>query len=223
MRSSLVLLLAFGIPFPTATPSASARKLGPSPASAPTQSKAIPSAMNAMQPAAELQSLSIALAGDWSTQETYEPGELTPNGGQGSGHTSFRRGPGGFTLEEEYHSQTPAGELFGFGVIWWDATKGLQHLWCINVYPAGCEMFPGPPQPGPRWDGKSLVLHVESDQQGKRMVFHEVISDITPSSFTQTADIGEAGSPLKRWFTIHATRLSQSRHSPPPSKQVPQP
>jgi hypothetical protein len=160
------------------------------------------------KPAPELQTLARVLVGRWATHEKYEPTFLTPNGGEGRGETIFRLGPGGFTLEEEYHSQTPAGELFGFGIIWWDATKGLQHMWCINIYPTGCEMFPPPPQPGPQWDGKQLVLHVESDQNGKKEVFHEVIFDINPTSFTQTADVGEAGSPLKRWFTIQATRTN---------------
>jgi len=159
------------------------------------------------KPAPQIQSLLKAFSGRWITDERYEPGFLTPNGGRGHGETIFRPGPGGFTIEEEYHSLTPAGELFGFGLIWFDATRGsLEHTWCINVYPTGCEMFPPPPQPGPQWNGKQLVLHVEDDKSGQKFVFHEVISDITPTSFTQTADVGENGALVKRWFTIHATR-----------------
>lgn len=170
--------------------------------------------MNAPQPAQEMQALTKALAGSWSTSEKYEATFLTPSGGEGHGKTVFRPGPGGFTLKEEYHSQTPAGELFGFGIIWWDSTKGFQHLWCINIYPTGCEMFPPPPQPGPQWDGKRLVLHVESEQNGKKEVFHEVISDITATSFMQTAEVGEAGGPLKRWFTIQATKMPEGNRPP---------
>ena len=33
--------------------------------------------------------------------------------------------------------------------------------------------------------------------------------EITPTSFLQTADIGERGGPLKRWLTIHATRVHE--------------
>jgi hypothetical protein len=29
----------------------------------------------------------------------------------------------------------------------------------------------------------------------------------------QTADIGESGGPLKRWFTIHAARMDDAAHS----------
>jgi hypothetical protein len=159
------------------------------------------------QPAPEMQTLIKALSGKWTTHEKYEATFLTPKGGEGHGETVFRPGPGGFTLLEEYHSKTPAGELSGVGIIWWDATKGLQHMWCINVYPTGCEMFPPPPQPGPQWDGKRLVLHVESEANGQKQIFHEVISDITPTSFTQTADVGDAGGPLKRWFTTQAKKI----------------
>jgi len=109
-----------------------------------------------------------------------------PSGRAGNGQTIFRAGPGGFTLEEEYPAQTPAGPLFGFGLIWHDSTRNdLQHMWCINIYPDGCEMFPPPPQPGPVWDGKKLVLHVESSQGGRRMIFHEEISEIKANSYTQ--------------------------------------
>jgi len=183
-------------------------RVGSDQAASPSQQPARVPPANAQEPAPEIQSLIRALAGKWSTQEKYEPAEMTPNGGTGHGQTIFRPGPGGFTLEEEYRAETPPGPLFGFGIIWWDASKGLQHMWCINIYPDGCKMFPAPPQPGPQWDGKRLVLHVESEQGSRKMVFHEVISDITPDSYTQSADIGEAGAPLKRWFTIHATRIS---------------
>jgi hypothetical protein len=166
----------------------------------------------APKPAPEIQSLTKALAGRWITQEKYEPIFMTPTGGAGHGEQVFRPGPGGFVLTEEYHSKTPAGELFGFGVIWWDQSKGLQHLWCINVYPTGCELFPPPPQPGPQWDGKQLVLHLEGDQDGKKLVWQEVISDITPNSFTQSADISDSGGPLKRWFTTHAVRATVPTH-----------
>jgi hypothetical protein len=40
------------------------------------------------------------------------------------------------------------------------------------------------------------------------MLWHERFFDITPTSFTQTADSGEAATPLKRVLTIHATRVA---------------
>jgi hypothetical protein len=34
-----------------------------------------------------------------------------------------------------------------------------------------------------------------------------VFTDITPTTFVQTADIGQPDGSLKRWMTIHAKRI----------------
>jgi len=60
-----------------------------------------------------------------------------------------------------------------------------------------------------RWDGKRLVIDLRFLKDGKWMVWHEVWSDITPTSFTQTGDMGEAGKPVRRVVTIQATRVSE--------------
>ena len=161
------------------------------------------------QPAPEIQTLTKALVGRWATHEKYEAVDPTPNGGVGQGEVVWQPGPGRFTILEEYHSKTPIGELFGFGLIWWDKTKGLQHMWCININPTGCEMFPGPPRTGPQWDGKQFVIDTEVEIAGKKFIWHEVISEISATSFTQTVDIAAPGGALKRWFTIHATKVTQ--------------
>ncbi|HUJ30322.1 MAG TPA: hypothetical protein VLY23_03520 [Candidatus Acidoferrum sp.] len=211
-------VLAMGMCLAAALPRAVKTNAGTSTAEAVEHSPARQTGnAGAPQPAADIQALVKALAGRWTSHEKYEPLFMTPNGGVGTGEQVFRAGPGGFTLLEDYHSKTPAGELFGTGIVWWDQPKGqLQHLWCINVYPDGCEMFPPPPQPGPQWDGKKLVIHIESEQDGKKMVWLEILSDITANSFTQTADIGEDGGPLRRWFTTHAVRQTGTKRAVQP-------
>ena len=70
------------------------------------------------------------------------------------------------------------------------------HLVRIVVYQSQSYGLPDVSWPSParpEWDGKQFVLHVESGRDGKRVVFHEMVSDITPTSFTQTADSGESG------------------------------
>ena len=57
------------------------------------------------------------------------------------------------------------------------------------------------------WNGKQQVIENEFSRDGKTFVWREVLTDVTPTSFVQTADIGEKGGPLKRWLTIHATKL----------------
>jgi hypothetical protein len=164
--------------------------------------------MSPPAPAQELRTLTKALAGRWTTREKYEPTGPTPHGGIGQGDLVWRSGPGAFTLLEEYHSKTPMGELFGFGLIWWDHVRGLQHMWCINVNPGGCEMFPPPPRPGPKWDGKQLVLDTEVDIAGTKYIWHEAISVTSATSFTQTVDIGETGGAMRRWLTSDGTKVT---------------
>jgi hypothetical protein len=92
--------------------------------------------------------------------------------------------------------------------------KGLRGLWCVNTNPQGCDLQSAVSGFGPKWDGKQLVIHTEFPRDGKNFVWHEVFSDITPSSFVQTADIGEKSGPLKRWITIHGTRIVDEGGSP---------
>jgi hypothetical protein len=94
---------------------------------------------NSSEPAGDIESLAKALEGRWSITEKYEPDEWTPNGETGYGEEVWRRGPSGFTIIEEIHDHTPSGEQFGVGFSWWDRTKGLRGLWCVNSNPQGCD------------------------------------------------------------------------------------
>ena len=160
------------------------------------------------QPPPEMQKLVNALSGTWSIHEKYEPDEWTPNGGAGQGTEVWHPGPGGFTLIEEYHSKGSAGETFGLSLTWWDArAQRYQSLWCANSNPEGCQTgF------ALNWQGDQIVVTSEFERGGKKFTWREVVSDITPTSFTQTADIGEVGEPLKRWLTIHATKIKPRRN-----------
>jgi hypothetical protein len=79
---------------------------------------------------------------------------------------------------------------------------------CTTNNPHSCD-----PQGSDRinlqWDGKQLIVDIHHDHDGKKMLWHERFFDITPTTFTQTADSGEATTPLKRVLTIHATKLAE--------------
>lgn len=62
-----------------------------------------------------------------------------------------------------------------------------------------------------KWNGKQLTIDMKSLRNGKKMLWHEVWSNITAASFTQTGDIGEVGGPLKRAVTIHGTKVGEAR------------
>jgi ketosteroid isomerase-like protein len=65
-----------------------------------------------------------------------------------------------------------------------------------------------------QWEGDQFVLGDESESGGKKFMFKEVVSDITPNSFTQTLSQGESGDELKRLMTIHATKVNESSMKP---------
>jgi ketosteroid isomerase-like protein len=110
---------------------------------------------------------------------------------------------------EEVHDVGPTTESFGLALSWWDKDNGFQGLWCENHNPQGCAI--GRDVNGKfKWDGKQQIVDNEFQRNGKTFSWHEVFTDITPTSFVQTADIGEKGGPLKRWLTIHATRVTDA-------------
>jgi hypothetical protein len=163
------------------------------------------------QPGPEMQRLLRALEGRWSNSEKYEPSERMPSGGVGQGETVFRPGPGGLSLIEDEHSKNPKGELFGLSVTWWDqSAHGYRAIWCANNLPTGCIVMAKLAQ----WEGNQFVLGDESESEGKKFTFKEVVSDITPNSYLQTLSQGESGGELKRLMTIHATKVSESSMKP---------
>jgi hypothetical protein len=165
----------------------------------------------APQPSPEMQSLARALSGRWHITEKFAPSVESPESGEGYGEEVWRSGPGGFTFMEELHDASVVrGEGFLTGFMWWDSTaKVFRGMLCTSQNPRGCD-----PKGSDRivlnWDGKQLVVDIDFEESGKKILWHEVFGDITPTSFTQTADSGEAGTPLKRVLTIHGTKISDT-------------
>lgn len=168
---------------------------------------------SAPQPSAEIQSLTKALTGEWSLSVTFEPSTSAPSGVTKTGEETWRPGPGGFTLLEEEHLRMPDGDLFLLGVVWWNsATKSLHGMECQNLLPYTCDVKGAQNDITMNWDGQQFVIdEMETSKSGKKSVWHEVWSDITPNSFTQTGEYGDPGGPRKRLFTIHATKVANSQ------------
>jgi hypothetical protein len=98
----------------------------------------------------------------------------------------------------------PDGEGFLLGVIWWNSTtKNLQGMECQNLLPFTCDLKGALNDITLSWDGKQFVIdEIETSSSGKKSMWHEVWSDITANSFTQS---GESSG--KRIFTMHAKRV----------------
>jgi hypothetical protein len=134
------------------------------------------------KPALPMEKLIRALAGEWSTQETYEPSDLVPKGGVGHSRDSYRVGPARASLIEEYHSEGAAGKSWGIGIIWWDdKSQEFRDAWCDSfALDQGCRMS----SEGAKWEGDSFVGTDEHEVSGKRVFEKEVWSNFTPNSFT---------------------------------------
>ena len=165
------------------------------------------------KPSAEIVGLTKALKGEWSLSVKFEPSASEPNGLANSGEETWRPGPGGFTLLEEEHLRMPERDLFLLGILWWNtATKSFRGMECQNLLPYTCDVKGAQNDITMNWDGKEFVIdEIETSKTGKKSVWHEVWSDITPNSFTQTGEYGDPGGARKRLFTIHATRVTSDR------------
>jgi hypothetical protein len=172
------------------------------------QTKQSPSTNEADIPAPEMQSLARAFVGKWSTTYKFEPGGMAAGGGTGKGEEVWRIGPGGYTLMEEEHVQAPFGEVFVFALHWWDkSTNSLRGMLCNNSGSAACDVD-SYYNSSLKWDGKQLVIDMNFPQGGKKMLWHEVWSGFTSTSFTQTGDLGEVGGQLKRMVTIQGSKIA---------------
>jgi ketosteroid isomerase-like protein len=168
---------------------------------------------SAPQPSPEIKSLTKALTGEWSLSVRFEPSAAAPNGLANTGEETWRPGPGGFTLLEEEHLRMPEGDLYLLGIVWWNtATKSLHGMECQNLLPYTCDVKGAQNDITMNWDGKQFVIdEIETSKSGKKSLWHEVWSEITPNSFTQTGEYGEPGGRRKRLFTIHATRVTATQ------------
>jgi len=178
------------------------------PSQQPHRTNARASTADSRDVAPEMQSLIKAIAGRWSTNIKLEPTGAAPNGGVGEGEEIWRPGPGGFTLLEEEHNRMPYGERFLLALQWWDkSTNSFHGMLCNGSGSAGCNLEST--KSVLKWDGQRYVIDMEFSSNDKRMMWHEVFTDFTSTSFTQTGDIGEVDGPLKRSVTIHATKIGE--------------
>ena len=165
------------------------------------------------KPPAEIVGLTKALEGEWSLSVNFEASASEPNGLTNTGEETWRLGPGGFTLLEEEHLRTPEGDLSLLGIVWWNTeTISFHGMECQNLLPYTCDVKGAQNDITMNWDGKQFVIdEMETSNSRKKSVWHEVWSDLTPSSFVQTGEYGDPGGPRKRLFTIHATRVTEVR------------
>jgi len=158
----------------------------------------------------KLRSLVKALSGKWLLKVRYEPAEGMPSGLTGNGEESWHGGPGGFTFIEEELIPTPAGPGYLLGIIWWDSrSKSLQGMECNNQLPFTCDLKGALSDITIKWDEMSFAIDEIETHNGKKTIWHEVWSNITPTSFTQTGDVTQPDGSTNRFMTIRGTRAKE--------------
>jgi len=169
------------------------------------------------RPAPAMVSLTKALAGTWATTyDTFIPEAPTADS-TARGDVVWEAGPGGFTLLEKERVSTASGEQFLLLIVWWDdSTHRLRAMLCDNSGPEACDVT-SHAKSTLSWDGKTLALDFGFVDGSRQMRWHGLWSDITPTSFTETGDVGEANGTLKRVLRGHAVRVAPHTSRDPSS------
>jgi hypothetical protein len=103
--------------------------------------------------------------------------------GKQIGSEYWHCGLGCYSIIEDYYSTSPTDTLQGTGIVWWDSAQNyFKVTWCTNKNTDGCLSS----EPGSAWKDDSLFLYFSSIVEGKKIIYKEIFSDFTRSSFTQT-------------------------------------
>jgi hypothetical protein len=152
----------------------------------------------------QMERLIVALAGEWTTEDTYEASDHTSRPRLEHAREIYREGPARLSLIEEYRGEDSAGKPWGTGIYWWeDKAQGVHVLWCdTDALDRGCRILSGIG----KWEGDDFVQTDVNDASGKRIYGREVWSDFKHDSFTQTVYQGATADKLQKILTIRATR-----------------
>lgn len=150
----------------------------------------------------EMARLANAMAGDWTTSESMERGDLFPNGGSRQGLSHVQLGTGGTTLVSEGHSDGSAGSLDHLIVIWWDGNaKVYRFFTCFKTRRSACEV-----RGTAHWEGDAFVNDFEEVVKGKTTKFRDVFSQFTPTSRTLVMYVAAEDGTMKPAVTTKSVR-----------------
>lgn len=105
-------------------------------ASAATDSKAEAAST---QPPAQT-ALLYPRIGTWQVTIRTQPSKDSPQGGTDKGVMTIKKGPGGFSIVQDFWSRGSSGYTVGQSYAWWDSnSKSYKSVWCDNMQ--GCIEF----------------------------------------------------------------------------------
>jgi hypothetical protein len=110
--------------------------------------------------------------GTWQATIRSMPGPGSPEGGVDHGMMVIRKGPGGFSIVQDFQSHGSSGHLVGQSYTWWDnRAKTYESVWCDNM--EGCTAFPTTMQ------GDSWTVELDSTANGRKVhtTIHATLSE----------------------------------------------
>jgi len=159
-----------------------------------------------------MQGLVHAISGRWVIDLKFEPSSEMPNGANGKGEELWKPLADGLVLSDEEKIQLPQATVHLLGLIWWDQTsKEFRGMECINQNTHACNAKAAASQDvAIKWDGRQLTIEEpQTSADGKRALWHETFSEITPTSFLQVGETWESGGRHRKVVTVHGTRVPE--------------
>jgi hypothetical protein len=165
------------------------------------------------KPSPEAQKL-YSMIGTWSATIKTEPGPWAPKGSTDKGSMVVKKGPGGFSVVQDFKSNGAMGAFVGHGNIWWD--KNANHygdLWCDSM--AGCTMASATMEGDKKW-----TVDMNGEMMGKKVktTINGTMSDDGNSmheEFMQSFD----GSPATKTMTMDYKRVGKAMAAKPAGKE----
>ena len=123
------------------------------------------SASTKVEPKTEM-NLLYPRIGTWHVTIRTEPAKSSLSKGLDKGVMTITKGPGGFSIVQEFWSRGTSGYVKGQSYTWWDdAARAYKSVWCDNTQ--GCTEFTT------AISGRSWTVELDSKADGKKV--HTVI------------------------------------------------
>jgi hypothetical protein len=147
---------------------------------------AAPAATSA-QPPAQM-SLLYPRIGTWQVTIRTQPGKDATQGGLDKGVMTIKKGPGGFSVVQDFWSRGTGGHTIGQSYTWWDTgTKTYKSIWCDNMQ--GCIEFTTAIH-GNSWE---VELDGEADGEKVHTTIHATMSADHNAIHEETANSYNGG------------------------------
>jgi len=128
------------------------------------------SAASSAKPPAQM-SLLYPRIGRWRVTIRTGPGKSLPGDGIDKGVMTIRKGPGGFSIVQDFWSRGAGGYTLGQSYTWWDDSANVyKSVWCDNMQ--GCVEFTTAIA-GNAW---TVELDGEADEKKVHTTIHATMS-----------------------------------------------